>query len=142
MYFLKPNIWGKVQMQIEFINLLQVQQFVIFTKCIISQCNHPLFQCILCSGVQVFWSHRQRKFWLWLKPRMHHICNINITGKSSFAQGLFYSNVVFFYQCIHFSKGSSVHDVECQSDHHQKLFQSIYPFTHIVLGHVVYTTLC
>ena len=40
-------------MQIEFINLLHVQQSVTFAKCITSQCNHPFFQCILCSGVQV-----------------------------------------------------------------------------------------
>lgn len=64
-------------MQIEFINLLHVQQSVIFAKCNISQCNHPLFQCILCSGVQVFWSHRQSFGCDW-----SHICITFVTSTS------------------------------------------------------------
>ena len=26
------------------------------------QCNHPVFQCILCSSSQAFWSHQWRRF--------------------------------------------------------------------------------
>ena len=113
-----------------------------FSKRTISQCNHPFFQCILCSGVQVFWSHRQRKFLLWLKPHMYHICNFNITGKSSSTQGLFYSNLFSLNSAFTSARGSSVRNVECQPSHHQKLFKSIHPFTHIVLCHAVFTILC